>query len=378
MQKKILIEGWRYINHSYALVNQFQIKELIKNKNLEIYFFDVPYFNPSWNKDDNHSGFDNHDFLKNLKKPNLNSNFDLIYRLSYPLNLSGGNAKQIFVYGTSEFQNLDGIVDKKNIDNSKKINEKIKIIAPSNWSKKGFLSIGIPEDKIYVIPHGVNQEMFKPVSESEKKKVRKKYHLSKNNFIFLNLGAMTWNKGIDKLLLAFAIINKKFSHTKLILKDQSNLYQLNAHSLIKTVQKKNSIIDKKVLSNILVISKNLSLNNLNLLYVASDAYVAPYRAEGFNLPPLEAASSGIPIIITNGGSTDDYYNKSFAIKIKSKLMKKNNNIFLEPDIESLIDAMSLLVEKKFYDFNFKETQNFIKKDFSWSSIVKKLSLIMDF
>jgi len=378
MKKKILIEGWRYINHSYALVNQFQIKELIKNKNLEIYFFDVPYFNPSWNKDDNHSGFDNHDFLKNLKKPNLNSNFDLIYRLSYPLNLSGGNAKQIFVYGTSEFQNLDGIVDKKNIDNSKKINEKIKIIAPSNWSKKGFLSIGIPEDKIYVIPHGVNQEMFKPVSESEKKKVRKKYHLSKNNFIFLNLGAMTWNKGIDKLLLAFAIINKKFSHTKLILKDQSNLYQLNAHSLIKTVQKKNSIIDKKVLSNILVISKNLSLNNLNLLYVASDAYVAPYRAEGFNLPPLEAASSGIPIIITNGGSTDDYYNKSFAIKIKSKLMKKNNNIFLEPDIESLIDAMSLLVEKKFYDFNFKETQNFIKKDFSWSSIVKKLSLIMDF
>ena len=59
-------------------------------------------------------------------------------------------------------------------------------------------------------------------------------------------------------------------------------------------------------------------------------------------------------------------------------MKKDNNIFLEPDIESLIDAMSLLVEKKFYDFNFNETQNFIKKKFSWPSIVKKLSLIMDF
>ena len=378
MKKKILIEGWRYINQSYALVNQFQIQELIKYKNLEIYFFDVPYINPNWNKNDNNSGFDNNDFLKNLKVPDTNSNFDLIYRLSYPLNLNDGNSNKIFVYGTSEFQNLDRTVDKKYTNNLKKINEKIKFIAPSNWSKKGFLSIGIPEDKVYVIPHGVNQEIFKPISKSEKKKVRKEYNLSKNNFIFLNLGAMTWNKGIDKLLLAFAIINKKFPHTKLILKDQSNLYQLNTHNLIKTVQKKNSIIDKKVLSNILVISKNLSLNNLNLLYAASDAYVAPYRAEGFNLPPLEAASSGIPIIITNGGSTDDYYNKSFAIKIKSKLMKKDNNIFLEPDMESLIDAMSLLVEKKFYDFNFKETQNFIKKDFSWSSIVKKLSLIMDF
>ena len=86
MKKKILIEGWRYINHSYALVNQFQIKELIKNKNLDIYFFDVPYFNPNWNKSDNHSGFDNYDFLKNLKKPNPNSNFDLIYRLSKSCN----------------------------------------------------------------------------------------------------------------------------------------------------------------------------------------------------------------------------------------------------------------------------------------------------
>jgi len=378
MKKKILIEGWRYINHSYALVNQFQIKELIKNKNLEIYFFDVPYFNPNWNKSDNHSGFDNYDFLKNLKKPNPNSNFDLIYRISYPPNLSGGNAKQIFVFGNSEFQNLDGIVDKKNIDNSKNINEKIKIIVPSNWSKKGFLSFGIPENKIFVIPHGVNQEIFKPISDSEKKKVRKEYNLSRNNFIFLNLGAMTWNKGVDKLILAFAITNKKFPHTKLILKDQSNLYNLKAENLIKTVQKKNSIIDKKVLSNILVISKNLSLNNLNLLYGASDAYVAPYRAEGFNLPPLEAASSGLPVILTDGGSTDDYFNKSFAIKIKSKVIKKDNNIFLEPDLENLIDIMSLLVEKKFHSFNFNKTQNFIKKNFSWSSIVKKLSLIMNF
>ena len=94
MKKKILIEGWRYINQSYALVNQFQIQELIKYKNLEIYFFDVPYINPNWNKNDNNSGFDNNYFLKNLKVPDTNSNFDLIYRLSYPLNLNDANSKK--------------------------------------------------------------------------------------------------------------------------------------------------------------------------------------------------------------------------------------------------------------------------------------------
>ena len=41
------------------------------------------------------------------------------------------------------------LADKLNIDLEKAINEKIKIIVPSNWSKKGFLSFGIPENKIF-------------------------------------------------------------------------------------------------------------------------------------------------------------------------------------------------------------------------------------
>ena len=35
----ILIEGWRGINHSFSLVNQWQIIELLKTSN--IYFKDV-------------------------------------------------------------------------------------------------------------------------------------------------------------------------------------------------------------------------------------------------------------------------------------------------------------------------------------------------
>ena len=31
------------------------------------------------------------------------------------------------------------------------------------------------------------------------------------------------------------------------------------------------------------------------LYRAADVYAAPYRAEGFNLPVLEAAACGVPV-----------------------------------------------------------------------------------
>ena len=50
----ILVEGWRNINHSYALVNQWQIFELIKSSN--IYFKDVSYSNKNWNSQKNDSG----------------------------------------------------------------------------------------------------------------------------------------------------------------------------------------------------------------------------------------------------------------------------------------------------------------------------------
>ena len=43
----ILIEGWRKINHSYSLVNQWQISELLNS--CDIFFKDVPFVEKDWN-----------------------------------------------------------------------------------------------------------------------------------------------------------------------------------------------------------------------------------------------------------------------------------------------------------------------------------------
>jgi hypothetical protein len=45
---KILVEGWRFLPHSFATVNQFQCLELLKRPGLELYHRDVPYWNPNW------------------------------------------------------------------------------------------------------------------------------------------------------------------------------------------------------------------------------------------------------------------------------------------------------------------------------------------
>ena len=56
ISQNLLIEGWREINHSFALINQYQIRELLKNDDFKIYFKDIPFPTLEWNKKNNSSG----------------------------------------------------------------------------------------------------------------------------------------------------------------------------------------------------------------------------------------------------------------------------------------------------------------------------------
>ena len=38
ISQNLPIEDWRGINHSYAMINQYQIRELLKNNSFKIYF----------------------------------------------------------------------------------------------------------------------------------------------------------------------------------------------------------------------------------------------------------------------------------------------------------------------------------------------------
>ena len=66
------------------------------------------------------------------------------------------------------------------------------------------------------------------------------------------------------------------------------------------------------------IGDSLSFGQMAQLYQAADAYVSPYRGEGFNMPVLEAAATGLVVVATLGGATDDFTNASFALGVDSR------------------------------------------------------------
>jgi len=373
----ILVEGWRNINHSYALVNQWQIFELIKSTN--IYFQDVAFSNENWNSQRNDSGLRNEvkNVINKIPMASNNIDYDITYRISAPFNFDKKfNSKVIFIFATSEYKNNLFKSDYTNGDPIQLSKEKnLFIHTPSNWSKKSFLAAGFREDQVVVVPHGIDVETFNLISESEKKIIRDKYKIKSEDYVLTNIGAMTQNKGVEDLIAAYGILKKKKKNLKLILKDQSNLYDRNANSPIKNMQsskfnQKYQIFNEQMYNDIIIISENLNFDELRNIYSITDCYVSPYKAEGFNLTPLEAAACGTQIVVTDGGPTDDYFDDCMGFKIESKEKSLNENIYLSPKTNSLIEILDSIVNK--IDDKKDIRSKLVHKNFSWENVVKKL------
>jgi len=369
---KLCVEGWRYINNSFAIVNQRQLIELSK---LPIYLRhkDIPYIK-NWDKIKNANGFSDkeNNQLQLIKSPEKNETFDVTYRITWPFNLAPSNSKKIYIFTTKELE----------LDNSMFENGKLNdfnnrsnhfLAASSNWSKNGLVEFGFNENQVKVMTLGVDPEIFFPISLERRDKLRNVLGIKKEEFILLSIGSMTENKGIKELILAFSILRKKNKNIKLILKDQSNLYDIFAKSHITHI--KNSrfkdFINDEVTSNIMFISKNLSCEQINDLYGVSDCYVSPYLAEGFGLTPLEASSSGIPIVVTKGGSTDDYFNSIMGEQISSKLIKDKNASYLRPNVDSLVENVNLIINNP-ERYGGKKSHKLIAEEFSVKKSVQKL------
>ncbi len=376
-RKNVLIEGWRGINHSYAMVNQFQLLELRKREDLCLFHRDLPFYRGEWNESRNASGFSapQRALIDSIPR-HRGEPIDAIYRISYPYRIYGGESRKILCFGTSEYQRLGPEHFYRGSEsNAAYSNNAVKIITPSHWSKAGFVNYGFAPEEVVVIPHGVDPSTFYPCSKEERIEGRKLLGLPLDKFLFLNVGAMTLNKGIEKLVRGFSAVVRKHPQVMLLLKDQSNLYGIRGDSSVKQVQDLYpDAIDAEVLGSMGLISANLTLAELRTLYSACDAYVAPYRAEGFNLPPLEAAACGVPIIVTDGGPTDDYCHRSFALKVSStKRSDENLGNYLEPDLDSLIHCMETLLENRAKDLDWSQAAAWIGENFSWASIVRRLA-----
>ena len=374
----VLFQGWTGINHSYSLVNQYQILEFSKLSKVSIYKEQVPFPNLHWNSINTNSGFDIEELyaIGNVAEY-TNQKIDITYRIYSPNNLELTNSK-IFTFIVTEFGlNKNHFTKNSNLLNYQKAGNKI--ITPSTWSKKQIIEYGFDSENVLVVPHGVDCNKFYKLDTERKLEIRRLFGYGVNDTVFLNIGAPIWNKGIDILIEAFFMLRRTCKNAKLIIKDQKQLYGKETIRLIEDLEKQGRItIDKDILRSILILPNTMSISEIRNLYNVADFYVSPYRAEGFNLPVIEAIACGTKVIVTEGGSTDDFCSINTSIKIPSKLYKNKlvNNEFmtayLSPDIYSLVQILKECCTTKAFTSTFEKEQKNIIKHFSWKNVAQIL------
>lgn len=223
-------------------------------------------------------------------------------------------------------------------------NQANEIWTPSNYSRDAIVNSGIDFDKVQIIPNGINPDILKPFGE--------KYPLKTNKKIkFLFVGGTIYRKGIDILLKAYTNTFTKDDNVCLVIKD---LGSDTFYKGINAKEKINEIIKNTNNPEIEYIDDVITEEEIAALYRACDVLVSPYRGEGFSLPTLEAMACGLPVVVTDGGSTDDFCTNEFSWKIPSKEVnfgtELNDDEFvesatlLEPDISELMDILKDIYE----------------------------------
>jgi len=374
---RIIVEGWRFLPHSYAIANQFQLLEMLKYPNLEIFHKDIPFLDENWQPVAGLLNATAEAAIKNIPHPWASLKADATLRISVPYNFATSNTKRTCLFATTEW----GILHNENfrITGAASLreghsNSDIIIITPSHWSKTGFIRSGANPDRTIVIPCGIDPNIYKPLTKSEREALRKQ--LGWDGFVFLNIGAGSPNKGIDLLLKAFSVVVESYPEARLVLKGEESIYE--SDSLIaQNLDELTFDEAEKVLPRMAYIGETLPFAKMAQLYQAADAYVSLYLAEGFNLPALEAIACGLPIVCTKGGPTDDFTTPDFALHVESTFQEGTSNdrqIFrLMPDLEHSIALMKNIIEQpEFCDRSREAGPKFVATGFTWKHVTDQL------
>lgn len=221
-------------------------------------------------------------------------------------------------------------------------------------SKSRLVEYGLPEEKVVVIPLGVDLRRFKPVDNRQKQILKKEIGMPTGHVCigsFQKDGA-GWGEGLEPKWVKGPDIFVKVVEK---LKKDYNIFILllgPARGYVKRELEKRSIPYKHLyLKNYLEIPK---------YYNALDLYLITSREEGGPKAVLEAMASGIPLVSTKVGMAVD-------------IIKEGYNSFLADvdDVETLTEKARKIIDNK--DLATMLINNALNtvKDYSWEEIAKR-------
>jgi len=243
----------------------------------------------------------------------------------------------------------------------KKLIEFDEIWVPTQWQHDSIIEQGAPQEKIKIVPEGVDIETFKPIKPTKKE----------HKFRFLLFGRWDYRKSTTEIIRTFGETFKDNSDVQLIASVENPYPSDETRSTDDRIKKYNTYYD-----NVNYLKFPTREKYIKYLQEGS-VFVSCSRSEGWNLPLIEAMSCGTPAIYSDyGGQLQFAENKGIPVKI-SHLRSANigdkevGGEYCEPDFDDLSKQMIDAYEN--YNKHKKKAlkdAKIIHKKFNWDNVAK--------
>ena len=296
---KIKIQGFYYQVHSWSIVNQNIGRALIKLGH-QVDFIPTDEHLKRYSPPD----------LESFIKPIPDKTYDCQISYTAPRNwksyLSYGD-KNRFAIWAFEY-NGKGILpgfakNHLHVD---------KVLPPSEFTKEVFINMGIPADKMVVVPHGINLEDYKSEKAIQLK-------TNKKHKILLNIAQPHKRKAIH---LALETFGKAFTNkddvclvAKVLLSNSKEMqFDVNFNDIYKDFQ-------KKFPRHAEVELVTSFIPDIVELYNSCDINFSATYAECWHLPSLEAITRGLINVVPRYGGQLDFCNDDNSILLEGTIKK---------------------------------------------------------
>ena len=214
------------------------------------------------------------------------------------------------------------------------------VITISEWSASEIKErIGIPKERLYVVPLGIEKKNAVDIKK-DIKSLHKKY------FIFI--GSNDYHKNLD--IVINALSDESLSECHLVVVGDN----------FTKVQRDNW---KKILANRIFFYGHLDDNETVQLLSRAEALLLPSFNEGFGLPPFEAAIQNVPSICSDRPAMNQ--------------VLRDAALFADPtNQDEWISAMNMVINREKSVFKKLEKAKNLAENYEWKDFLKSLLAIL--
>jgi len=230
---------------------------------------------------------------------------------------------------------------------------------PTEWQKEISIKQGYPENKIFVIPEGVDGKIFKP---NPKLKPLEKFQ-------FIIVGRWDYRKGIKESIEGFLKAFPDNQDVELLL-NVENPYPTDGMNSTEERLKHYNLEDNRI-----KILKFLNRKQYIKLLQNANVLISCAKAEGWNLPLIESLACGTPSIYTKcSGQLEFTKSKGLGVEVLGE-EKAGENIpgnFYTPDLNDLVEK----IKDSYNNYNIWKEWHLnlskeIREEYSWKNQAKK-------